>query len=396
LQYSIVGRRLKDALRRWKVLATTHRLLEVVRRIYETERQPETLREASGYLVDLTRGRYTRVWTPLGEHALLVDTADGRSLSVEALSRGTREQLFLSLRLALASSYARRGIHLPLVLDDLLVNFDADRAKAAATVLRDFAAAGHQLLILTCHEHIAKLFRSLKVDVRRLPENADADLVSRPIEELVTASVPEPEPMPEPAPIPAPKRRPAAAVKKPVQPEPEVVVEVALDPPPAVPPIVFEDDPDLYEDWPIVERQVAKVNPPEPVAVEPQPVPIPAPEPESDAYGVAEPHEYVELRGRTLWSGEGAEDFAGEFAERIVDRFTRYGWGEADAGEAKDSSDDDIGARKSAEPVVKKRSAEVKGTWREEQSARRAGVAKHEVIEDLDDLLDLADEAEAA
>ena len=102
------------------------------------------------------------MWTPLGEHALRVDDAEGHSLPVEVLSRGTREQLFLSLRLALASSYARRGAPLPLVLDDVLVNFDAERAKAAAAVLRDFAAAGHQLLIFTCHEHIMKLFKSLK------------------------------------------------------------------------------------------------------------------------------------------------------------------------------------------------------------------------------------------
>ncbi len=111
------------------------------------------MQEASGYLDRLTQGRYRRVWTPLGEHALRVDDAEGNSLPVEVLSRGTREQLFLSLRLALASSYARRGATLPLMLDDVLVNFDAERAKAAAAVLRDFAAAGHQLLIFTCHEH---------------------------------------------------------------------------------------------------------------------------------------------------------------------------------------------------------------------------------------------------
>jgi hypothetical protein len=113
------------------------------------------------------------VWTPLGQHALRVDDAQGHSLPVELLSRGTREQLFLSLRLALASCYARRGAPLPLVLDDVLVNFDADRAKAAAAVLRDFAAAGHQLLIFTCHEHILKLFKSLKAPVSRLPDNAE-------------------------------------------------------------------------------------------------------------------------------------------------------------------------------------------------------------------------------
>ena len=173
LELAVVEKRLEEAIARWQVLAVTCRLLDAIRTTYEQQRQPETLQEASGYLDRLTQGRYHRVWTPLGEHVLRVDDAEGHSLPVEVLSRGTREQLFLSLRLALASSYARRGAPLPLVLDDVLVNFDAERAKAAAAVLRDFAAAGHQLLIFTCHEHILKLFKSLRAPVSRLPSNAE-------------------------------------------------------------------------------------------------------------------------------------------------------------------------------------------------------------------------------
>jgi uncharacterized protein YhaN len=173
LELAVLEKRLEDALHRWQVLAVTCWVLEVIRTTYEQQRQPETLQEASGYLDRLTQGRYHRVWTPLGEHALRVDDAEGHSLPVEVLSRGTREQLFLSLRLALASSYARRGAPLPLILDDVLVNFDAERAKAAAAVLRDFAAAGHQLLIFTCHEHIMKLFKTLRVPVSQLPSNAE-------------------------------------------------------------------------------------------------------------------------------------------------------------------------------------------------------------------------------
>ncbi len=175
LELATLEKRLEEAIARWQVLAVTSRTLEVIRASYEQERQPETLQEASGYLDRLTGGRYHRVWTPLGEDVLRVDDADGNSLPVEVLSRGTREQLFLSLRLALVASYARRGATLPLVLDDVLVNFDADRAKAAAAVLRDFAAAGHQLLVFTCHEHILKLFKSLNVPVSRLPDNAEAE-----------------------------------------------------------------------------------------------------------------------------------------------------------------------------------------------------------------------------
>ncbi|MBN1908412.1 MAG: AAA family ATPase [Pirellulales bacterium] len=178
MELSTVEHRLAEAVRRWQVLALTGRILREVKELYEKERQPETLQEASDYLRRLTNGRYVRVWTPLGEDVLMVDDARSQALSVEVLSRGTREQLFLALRLALTAAYARRGATLPLVLDDVLVNFDMPRAEAAAELMRDFARAGHQLLVFTCHEHIHKLFKSLKVDVRRLPERTEKDTAS--------------------------------------------------------------------------------------------------------------------------------------------------------------------------------------------------------------------------
>ena len=188
LELATVQTRLDEAIRRWQVLAVTDHTMNVIRETYEKERQPETLLEASGYLKSLTQGRYTRVWTPLGEDVLLVDGQEEESLPVEVLSRGTREQLFLSLRLALAGCYARRGAQLPLVLDDVLVNFDGKRAKAAAAVLRDFAAAGHQLLVFTCHEHILKLFKSLRVPVNCLPDNAESDVVITAQQETISTS----------------------------------------------------------------------------------------------------------------------------------------------------------------------------------------------------------------
>ena len=218
LELAIVEKRLQDAVHRWQVLAVTCCMLDSIRTTYELHRQPETLQEASGYLDRLTEGRYRRVWTPLGEHALRVDDAEGHSLPVEVLSRGTREQLFLSLRLALASSYARRGAPLPLVFDDVLVNFDSDRAKAAAGVLRDFAAAGHQMLVFTCHEHILKLFKSLKIPVSRLPSNTEPGNMVIALEHHVEA-------MPKRTREPRPAQRKAATKKKPKPVEPEPIDE---------------------------------------------------------------------------------------------------------------------------------------------------------------------------
>ncbi len=175
LDQAALQQRIEEAVGRWQVLAVTGQILESIRASYETDRQPETLQEASGYFSQMTQGRYRRVWTPVGERILRVEDAAGHWLPVEVLSRGAREQLFLSLRLSLAAYFARRGAPLPLILDDVLVNFDGERAKAAAQVLRDFAAQGHQMLVFTCHEHIAKLFRSLKAPVNDLPNNAERD-----------------------------------------------------------------------------------------------------------------------------------------------------------------------------------------------------------------------------
>jgi len=91
-------------------------------------------------------------------------------LPLDVLSSGTREAVFLSLRLALVADFSRRGIVLPLILDDVLVNFDRLRARNAARVLLDFADRGHQVLLFTCHEHIVELFTGAQVELRYLSD----------------------------------------------------------------------------------------------------------------------------------------------------------------------------------------------------------------------------------
>lgn len=169
LALATVEHRLETAVGQWQVLSVTYGVLQQVRKHYEATRQPQTLEKASHYLAEITEGRYRRVWTPLSEPVLRVDDSAGTPHAVENLSRGLREQLFLCLRLALAAGYAQRGIRLPLLLDDVLVNFDRRRAEAAAAVLDAFAQSGHQVLVFTCHDHLAELFAARAVPVRHLP-----------------------------------------------------------------------------------------------------------------------------------------------------------------------------------------------------------------------------------
>ncbi len=258
LDLAMVDQRLREAVHRWRVLAVTGRILTTIRTRYEQERQPETLQEASVYLERLTEGRYVRVWTPLDEDVLLVDDAQGSSLPLEILSRGGREQLFLALRLALAACFARRGAALPVVLDDVLVNFDSARAKAAVAVLRDFAAAGNQVLVFTCHEHIVKRFKSLRVQVAELPDNrgqsasvAASQKAAKKRRKAKTPPKPaEPKPLPMPAPE-TPARTPGPVAERAPEPapepEPEPIQELATE-------SAAEDDWDVQPAEPAEER----------------------------------------------------------------------------------------------------------------------------------------------
>lgn len=173
LELNAVNAEISQLQKQWQVLASSTQMLEMIRESYESKRQPETLQEASGYLERLTEGRYKRIWTRLTGEELLVDNGSDETIPVDKLSRGTREAVYLSLRMALVGAYARRGATIPMVLDDVLVNFDGQRAKAAAELLCDFSRNGYQILMFTCHDHMRDLFHSLGADVRILPSHKE-------------------------------------------------------------------------------------------------------------------------------------------------------------------------------------------------------------------------------
>ena len=130
------------------------------------------LSAASRFLEKLTLGKYRSVWMPLGERVLQVDDEHGSTLPVERLSRGTREQLFLAVRLAVVHDLAGRGIQLPLILDDVFVNFDEQRTDAALDLLLEFASRGQQILFFTCHKWLAEQFASRGAQTVHLPGHA--------------------------------------------------------------------------------------------------------------------------------------------------------------------------------------------------------------------------------
>ncbi len=122
------------------------------------------LTAAGGYLATLTRGAFTAVDTELDaadEPVLCAVREGGERLRVEGLSTGTRDQLYLALRLATLDHYLSGAAEpLPFVVDDVLVQFDDERAGAALEALAHFSTRT-QVLLFTHHARIAEDARAL-------------------------------------------------------------------------------------------------------------------------------------------------------------------------------------------------------------------------------------------
>jgi uncharacterized protein YhaN len=151
----------RDA-QRWAVLTIARDVFERTREEFQQERQPALMRSASKYLSDLTLGRYTSVRAVIGEkdQDLEVVEGEGHTKRANELSRGTAEQLFLAMRFALIEEYAKNAEPMPVVLDDILVNFDPERAKAACKVIMDLSER-FQVIFLTCHPETEAMFKSV-------------------------------------------------------------------------------------------------------------------------------------------------------------------------------------------------------------------------------------------
>ena len=231
-------------------------------------------------------------------NALLVDSADENGLSIEVLSRGTREAVFLSLRLALVAAYRKRGVNLPMVLDDVLVNFDAEQPAGPQRCSRSLAHSGHQLLMFTCHQHMAEMLEQLGSDVRVLPYHRDvvhraATVTTRVDKHLVIEELSD-----------------AAEVVEPVYEEPEPEPETAVGPLETIESLEQSIEEILEEPAPeVVEVEVVEVEETPPPRKKrrrkkkrpAESAPTPVPDPEEELALSATHRERVQWQSPGMW-----------------------------------------------------------------------------------------------
>lgn len=153
----------REKSERFMLLTLAHHLLNRQLEEYRRTHQGPILESAQASFEKLTLGFYPGLETGYDAKdnpVLLACERSGRKVAVEGLSDGTRDQLFLALRLATIEQQVLHHEPVPFVADDLLVHFDTERARAALQLFAQFSRKT-QVLLFTHLERDLELARKL-------------------------------------------------------------------------------------------------------------------------------------------------------------------------------------------------------------------------------------------
>jgi len=151
---------LQDYAREWLKAQIAQVMLQKAISKYEDSRQPEVIRAARAFFSRITGGAYEGIIKPVDSDGLLIRDRTGKMKGIGEMSRGTREQLYCAMRLGLIEEYERRAESMPVIMDDILVNFDDTRNPLAIETLVEFARK-RQVIVLTCHHDTRKRYLDL-------------------------------------------------------------------------------------------------------------------------------------------------------------------------------------------------------------------------------------------
>ncbi|MDH3393772.1 MAG: hypothetical protein OEL66_07170, partial [Desulfobulbaceae bacterium] len=164
-QAALVGAETGRAVHRYLRVKLAGALLR--RRIEEHRRRSQSpvLTRANAFFKRISMGGFAELDVDFeGDQQILVGVrANGSKVRVEEMSDGTRDQLYLALRLAYLDHELDESNRepMPLVLDDILMNFDDERTRATLKILAELSDKT-QVIYFTHHHHLLELAKGIK------------------------------------------------------------------------------------------------------------------------------------------------------------------------------------------------------------------------------------------
>lgn len=159
-EMEIKKQQLRDLSQEWVKCTIAQVMFRKAISKYETTRQPAVVMAAESIFAGITNNRYPKIVKPAEGDALYIEDGTGTRKSGIEISRGTKEQLYFAMRLGLIEEYEKVSESMPIIMDDILVNFDDERAPLAIKAINEFSE-NRQIIVLTCHSSTLGKYKEL-------------------------------------------------------------------------------------------------------------------------------------------------------------------------------------------------------------------------------------------
>lgn len=152
-QQAIAG--MADAAERYVKIFTAGRLLRWSIDRYREEKQGPLLARAGALFSKFTLGSFQRLVVDFDREPVSLEglRSNGTQVGISGMSDGTRDQLYLALRLAALELHLEQSMPLPFIADDLFINYDDARSEAGLEALQGLSERT-QVIFLTHHAHL--------------------------------------------------------------------------------------------------------------------------------------------------------------------------------------------------------------------------------------------------
>ncbi|MCD2452780.1 AAA family ATPase [Methylicorpusculum oleiharenae] len=146
---------MSDVAERYVKVFTAGRLLRWSIDRYREEKQGPLLQRAGAIFSTLTSGSFTKLILDFEREPMVLEglRSDGTLVGISGMSDGTRDQLYLALRLAALEMHLEQAMPLPFIADDLFINYDDVRSKAGFEALKALSEQT-QVIFLSHHDHL--------------------------------------------------------------------------------------------------------------------------------------------------------------------------------------------------------------------------------------------------
>lgn len=165
-QFEMEKEKLNEMAKEWAITKMQKEILLETKQRYQDKYLSKVIEATTDYFQSITDERFSAVYLPDEAEPFQVMTKDGLRFTINELSQGTINQLYVSLRLAI-SKVMTETTRFPFILDDAFVHFDERRTKRMMEILQKIGEE-QQVIIFTCKLDVRLACEQLGIPVTKI------------------------------------------------------------------------------------------------------------------------------------------------------------------------------------------------------------------------------------